>query len=216
MFTDKHLFVMLFILIFSGNVSMPHLMEPVQNGALSTKSFSVRSLPSNASINARNAISHPDIRNKTPEVPLASTKYKWWESQEINLGSSINIFDDNESVKKSKLDDNNKEKEKKSIFENFVDFFDLTLLTDPIFVNILFGLSLAACVETNFSLLLPIILRDMLKFEYNDIAKLMSFIGLSDTMFRFVAPFIGEWCHKPPRVMYMVSLLLVIFIRTSK
>ncbi|KAJ0179466.1 hypothetical protein K1T71_005178 [Dendrolimus kikuchii] len=196
------------------NVSMPHLNEPVQNGVVSTKSFSTKSLPSNASIHERNAVSHPDIRNKTLDMPLADTRYKWWESQEINLASSINIFDDSASIKKSKLEKNNKEKVKKSIFERFVEFFDLTLVTDPIFVNILFGLSIAACVETNFSLLLPIILRDMLQFESNEIAKLMSLIGLSDTMFRILAPFIGEWCHKPPRVMYMVSLLLIIFIRT--
>ncbi|PZC82528.1 hypothetical protein B5X24_HaOG210277 [Helicoverpa armigera] len=74
--------------------------------------------------------------------------------------------------------------------------------------------AVAACVETNFSLLLPIILKDMMKFETSDIAKLMSVIGFSDTLFRFVSPFIGEWCNKSPRIMYMVSLLMIIFTRS--
>lgn len=197
---------------------MSETENPISNGIHPAKSLSMRSLTSNSSLQARNAISHPDIRNKNTESLIAETRYKWWESQEINLGSSINIFNDTDVNKKVKEVEFVKEKEekKKSYTEQIIDFFDLTLLSDPIFVNILFGLSIAACVETNFSLLLPIILKDMMKFETSDIAKLMAVIGLSDTLFRLVAPFIGEWCHKPPRVMYMVSLLMVVFIRTSK
>lgn len=185
---------------------------------LPPKSLSMRSLTSNSSIQTRNAISHPDIRNKLPDVPLAESRYKWWESQEINLGSSINIFNESENLKNINLQEKEivKEKDKKSYMDHFIQFFDLTLLKDPIFVNIVFGLSIAACVETNFSLLLPIILKDMLKFETSDIAKIMSVIGFSDTLFRFVSPFIGEWCNKSPRVMYMVSLLMIIFTRSSK
>lgn len=176
----------------------------------------MRSLSSNASLETRNAISHPDVSKKPPESTLSESRYKWWESQEINLGSSINIFSEPNLDRKENVVVNEKGNENNSFLSKFVAFFDLTLLTDPIFVNILFGLSLAACVETNFSLLLPIILSDMMKFETEEIAKVMAVIGLSDTLFRFVSPFIGEWCNKPPRVMYLVSLLLIIFTRTSK
>lgn len=189
-----------------------------ENGGIPMKSFSMGSLNSNSSLQSRNAVSHPDVRPKQNETPLAQARYKWWESQEVNLGSSINIF--NEIIENKKHKDVNvlttEEKEKKGFLQNFVDFFDLTLLKDPIFVSILIGLSVAACVETNFSLLLPIILKDMLKFETSEIAQIMSIIGFSDTLFRLVAPFIGEWWNKSPRVMYMVSLTLVIIIRTSK
>lgn len=185
---------------------------------LPSKSLSMRSLTSSSSLQTRNAISHPDIRNKLPDAPLSESRYKWWESQEINLSSSINIFNETENSKAVIAHEKEvvKEKEHKGYLQHFVQFFDLTLLSDPIFVNIVFGLSVAACVETNFSLLLPIILKDMMKFETSDIAKLMSVIGFSDTLFRFVSPFIGEWCNKSPRVMYMVSLLMIIFTRTSK
>lgn len=171
-------------------------------------------------IQTRNAVSHPDISKNPPEPPLSESRYKWWESQEINLGSSINIFYEEDNIKQLKAKQNeiyiNEDEKPKNIWTRFIDFFDLTLLSDPIFVNIMFGLSMAACVEINFSLLLPIILKDMLKFETADIAKLMAVIGFSDTLFRFVSPFIGEWCHKPPRVMYLISLLMIIFIRSRK
>lgn len=185
------------------------------------KSASLASLVDETSIRERNAISHPDLRKQNPESQVSGV-YKWWKSQEINLGSSINIFNEtdvNIALKENETENvaQKKKKETKQTFlEKFVAFFDLTLLKDPIFVNILCGLSLASCVETNFSLLLPIILKDLMQFETADIATLMGVIGFSDTMFRFVAPFIGEWCHKPPRVMYLIALLLIIFTRTSE
>lgn len=194
----------------------PHIEESVENGVLPSKSLSMRSLTSNSSLQARNAISHPDIRNKQlPDAPLLESRYKWWESQEINLSSSINIFNETENMRHMNVQEKEivKEKEKKGYVDHFIQFFDLTLLSDPIFVNIIFGMSIAACVETNFSLLFPIILKDMMKFETADIAKLMSVIGFSDTLFRLVSPFIGEWCNKSPRVMYMLSLLMIIFTR---
>ncbi|XP_075972249.1 uncharacterized protein LOC142974039 [Anticarsia gemmatalis] len=198
-----------------GIHSLPQLEASIENGVLPTKSLSMRSLTSSSSAQTRNAISHPDIRARPPAVPLAEARYKWWESQEINLGSSINIFNETENVKVNTQEKRESIKEKnKTFLESIVAFFDLTLLTDPIFVNIIVGMSVAACVETNFSLLLPIILKDMMQFETSDIAKLMSLIGFSDTLFRLVSPFIGEWCNKSPRVMYMVSLLLIIFVRT--
>ncbi|XP_041973361.1 uncharacterized protein LOC121729039 [Aricia agestis] len=178
------------------------------------KSLSVGSLKSSNGIENRAAVSHPDVRKKTNDGLLEESKYKWWESQEINLGSSINIFKETKSVvkKNEAVPETNKEISK-SYLKRFIDFFDLTLLKDPIFVNILFGLSMASCVETNFSLLLPFILKDMLTFETSEIAKIMAVIGFSDTLFRLVSPFIGEWCHKPPRVMYLVSLVVIIFTR---
>ncbi|VVC91673.1 unnamed protein product [Leptidea sinapis] len=164
-------------------------------------------------IHNRNAVSHPDIRKNTPEPALVESRYKWWESQEINLGSSVNIFLEKDDFKDTE-DKSITRNEKKSYTQKVIKFFDLTLLRDPIFVNILVGLSFASCVETNFSLLLPIILKDMLKFETSEIAKVMAVIGFSDTLFRFVSPFIGEWCNKPPRVMYILSLVIIIFTRT--
>ncbi|XP_068628093.1 uncharacterized protein [Battus philenor] len=195
--------------------SLVKLNDLAEKDAHYPKSLSMRSLMSTTNIQTRNAVSHPDLSNKRPDPPLLESRCKWWESQEINLGSSINIFYEEDNIK-AKLEENHiKEKEEpKSISSKLIDFFDLTLLSDPIFINIMFGLSIAACVETNFSLLLPIILKDMLNFETSDIAKIMAVIGFSDTLFRFVSPFIGEWCHKPPRVMYLVSLVIIIIIRS--
>ncbi|XP_059061932.1 monocarboxylate transporter 9-like isoform X2 [Achroia grisella] len=200
-----------------SNTLLPQLEESIENSLPPPKSLSMRSLKSNTSLETRNAVSHPDISKNYTEPPLADSRYKWWESQEINLGSSVNIFNETKPdnrVNESNLKPIDEVEEPKTLFEKFVQFFDLTLLRDPVFVNILIGLSVAGCVETNFSLLLPIILKDMLEFSTGEIAKIMAVIGFTDTLFRFVSPFIGEWCNKPPRVMYIVGLLLIVFVRT--
>ncbi|XP_053600039.1 uncharacterized protein LOC128669312 isoform X2 [Plodia interpunctella] len=190
--------------------------ESVEIDLSPLKSISMRSLNSNASLQSRNAISHPDVRKKQHLEPsLSEAKYKWWESQEINLGSSINIFNEPKSeIKEKETAQPEKAKKEKTFLDKIIKIFDLTLLSDPIFVNILIGLSVASCVETNFSLLLPMILKDMMGFETFSIAQIMAVIGFSDTIFRFVSPFIGEWCNKPARVMYIIGLLLIIFTRT--
>lgn len=214
------MYKLIFIL---GILSLP---PPEEDKTLQKpKSLSMRSLGSRTSIEKRNAISHPDLSQKQIEMSGEISKYKWWEPQEFNLGSSINIFNEpegytndinlKESAKYNEISETDKN-EPKGLLKKFVDLFDLTLLTDPIFVNILVGLSLAGCVETNFSLLLPIILKDMLEFDTSQIAIIMSVIGFSDTIFRLASPFIGEWCHKPPRVMYLISLTLIILVRTCK
>lgn len=107
------------------------------------------------------------------------------------------------------------ENKKDSIGAKVVRFFDLGLLKDPIFVNIMLGISLAACAEINFALLTPFILND-LNFTTPQIAAVMSVIAFSDIIFRFLSPFISERCHKSERVMYIISLIFLICTRTSE
>lgn len=94
-----------------------------------------------------------------------------------------------------------------------VRFFDLDLLRDPVYVNIMLGLSFAVFAEMNFSLLTPFILADR-HFGTQDIAYLLSIIAVSDIVFRFLAPFIKKACKQPVRVMYIMGLVMLITTRT--
>lgn len=164
---------------------------------------------------------------------------------EINLGSSEDIFDEKtrslsrdavtrkvigarlaNSESRKLLSNGNPsatdqkdikktENKKDSFGAKVVRFFDLGLLKDPIFVNIMLGISLAACAEINFALLTPFILND-LNFTTPQIAAVMSVIAFSDIIFRFLSPFISERCHKSERVMYIISLIFLICTRTSE
>lgn len=101
------------------------------------------------------------------------------------------------------------------ITNKIVKIFDLDLLKDRIYVNIMLGLSLAIIAEINFSLLTPFILTD-LNYSTEQIASIMSLLAIADIIVRFISPFIGDYFSQPPRIMYMYSLLLLLLGRTSK
>ncbi|XP_077286913.1 uncharacterized protein LOC143911764 isoform X2 [Arctopsyche grandis] len=205
-------------------------LENTLNDDASSKSLDVNS---KQRLKHTKSKSNPDLVSaKSGESKL----YKWWKPvSEINLASSENIFkrdDSIENVTHMKVLENgsvgnlkressaflpNKvsEVEKKKTFSRkVVEFFDLDLLRDPVFVNIMLGISIAACAEINFSLLTPFILRD-LNFTTAEIAAVLSVIACADIVFRFISPFIGEWCRKSARVMYLMSLCMLIFTRTT-
>ncbi|KAJ3657855.1 hypothetical protein Zmor_009632 [Zophobas morio] len=107
---------------------------------------------------------------------------------------------------------------KKSTWKRFADrmvsFFDLDLLKDPVYVNIMMGLSLAVFAEINFSLLTAFILAEF-GLNTNQIATFMSVLGIADIVFRFLAPYIGDFVKLPSRQMYMVTLFLLMVSRFS-
>lgn len=76
-------------------------------------------------------------------------------------------------------------------------------------------MSMAVCAEINFSLFTPLILADF-DFDKNQVATVMSMIGLADIIFRFIAPFVGEFLQYSAKTMYLISLLMLITSRTSK
>jgi hypothetical protein len=112
------------------------------------------------------------------------------------------------------------EKEEKLTFwqrlgRGIVNFFDLGLLTDPLYVNLMLGMSLAICAEMNFGLLTPFILADR-GFDTDHIAIIMSVIAGLDIVFRFLAPFFSDYYKIQARDMYMIALIMLLSSRMCK
>lgn len=99
------------------------------------------------------------------------------------------------------------------ILQSVADMYDLDLLRDPIYVNLMLGMSIAIFAEANFTLLMPFILADM-NITTARIASALSILAATDLCSRGVAPFLGEWLRQPPRIMYLLSLCLLIISRT--
>jgi len=95
-----------------------------------------------------------------------------------------------------------------------VAFFDLGLLTDPLYVNLMLGMSLAICAELNFSLLTPFILADR-GFNNDHIAIIMSVIAGLDIVFRFLAPFFSDYYKIQARDMYIIALIMLLSSRIA-
>ncbi|KAI4463683.1 monocarboxylate transporter [Holotrichia oblita] len=99
-----------------------------------------------------------------------------------------------EKRKKEELE----EKKKFTFLEKLVMFFDLTLLKDYVYVNLMLGLTIANFVELNFSILTPFVLEEF-HFENFQIATFMSLLGATDVVCRFFIPFIADrmsWQNK--------------------
>lgn len=103
----------------------------------------------------------------------------------------------------------------KQFFLNLAHIFDLDLLKDPIYVNIMLGMSIAVFAELNFSVLTAFIL-DEFGLDNTQAATFMSVLGVVDIIFRFIAPYIGEYLNLPVRTMYILSLILLMLTRFCK
>lgn len=128
---------------------------------------------------------------------------------------SINTINSLKSITEEKNGSAEEEQQKKSLLSRMAEIFDLDLLKDPIFLNLMIGMSLAVYAEINFSLLTPFILSDY-HFETFQIASIMSTLATADIVFRFCAPFIANWLKFSPKLMYTISLGMLITSRTGK
>ncbi|KAB0798940.1 hypothetical protein PPYR_06820 [Photinus pyralis] len=101
----------------------------------------------------------------------------------------------------------------KEFFYTIAHIFDLSLLKDMSFLNLLMGLSAAAFAEQAFSVLTPFILAD-LHMNTQQIATFISVLSLTDLIFRFITPFIGNYFKVTSKMMCMVSFCLLTLSRS--
>ncbi|PNF41717.1 hypothetical protein B7P43_G03458 [Cryptotermes secundus] len=131
-----------------------------------------------------------------------------------------NLHDDKDSTKKEEESESESEEKKEEptlwqrLGRSIVAFFDLGLLKDPVYVNLMLGMSLAICAELNFSLLTPFILSDR-GFDTDHTAIIMSVIAGLDIVFRFLAPFFSDYYKIQARVMYIIALIMLLSSRTA-
>ncbi|XP_044255845.1 monocarboxylate transporter 13-like [Tribolium madens] len=91
--------------------------------------------------------------------------------------------------------------------------FDFDLLKDPVFDNIILGLSLVTFAEMSFTLLLPFILYDS-GLNMDQVAIFLSILGLADLVSRFASPCVGHWLKKSSRFMFATSIVIVTIVKT--
>lgn len=107
------------------------------------------------------------------------------------------------------------EKKQGNVTKKIVKLFDLDLLKDIRFLNLLMGISIAVFAEINFSLLTPLILND-LGYSTANIAGFMSTLGAADIIFRLCAPFIGERLGTTAQSICVASFIAAVIGRTGK
>lgn len=133
--------------------------------------------------------------------------------QNVEKDSLLEKEADNCSIKENNNDCGERNSTLCRILRRVADLYDFDLLRDPIYVNIMMGMSIAIFAEVNFSMLTPFILADM-GLSTAKIANIMSVIAIVDLVSRGAAPYLGEYLRLSARMMYMLSLFLLIISRS--
>lgn len=102
-----------------------------------------------------------------------------------------------------------------NVFQWFVRFFDLDLLRDNIYLNIMIGMAISIFAEINFAILTPFILSD-LSFNSDEISIILFVMAIADLISRFCSPFIADKLNLSIRVSYLISLVLLVLTRMCK
>ncbi|XP_033216543.1 uncharacterized protein LOC117172579 isoform X2 [Belonocnema kinseyi] len=93
----------------------------------------------------------------------------------------------------------------KRIGHSIVIFFDLDLLRDPIYVNLMLGITFANFTELNFALLTPFILGEY-GFTKLQVATFMSILGGVDVFTRIIIPFIATFIGWENRSFFLLGV----------
>ncbi|XP_055526240.1 uncharacterized protein LOC129718974 [Wyeomyia smithii] len=95
---------------------------------------------------------------------------------------------------------------KLTFLQKIAIFFDLDLLQDLVYVNIMVGITLANFAELNFSVLTPFVLGDF-GLDKQQIAMAMSLLGAMDICCRFLIPFIAGKIGWDNRTFFLFGVL---------
>uniref|UniRef100_T1PBP6 Major Facilitator Superfamily protein n=1 Tax=Musca domestica TaxID=7370 RepID=T1PBP6_MUSDO len=134
--------------------------------------------------------------------------------------NKIHAFDDistKEDRKDLDQDKNSEDSElsasEMSFLQKVVAFFDLGLLRDFTFVNLVVGLTIINFGELNFSILTPFILNDF-GLEISQITLSTSVLGGMDLATRFLMPFLTEKVAWDNRVFFLIGVVGIALGRT--
>ncbi|XP_017064898.1 uncharacterized protein LOC108103778 isoform X2 [Drosophila eugracilis] len=100
-----------------------------------------------------------------------------------------------------------------SFLAKVVTFFDLDLLRDFTFVNLVAGLTIINFGELNFSILTPFILADF-GFDIPQATLAISLLGSMDIIMRFLVPFLTEKIPWDNRVFFLIGVVGIALGRT--
>lgn len=104
---------------------------------------------------------------------------------------------------------------KESLWKKIVEFMDLDLLKDPIYLNLVFGLSIFYVAEQNFKMVTPFFFRSI-GYDNKDIALFLSVQALTDILARLILPPICDRLTISKRTLFMAGISLLAVARSSK
>lgn len=114
-----------------------------------------------------------------------------------------------------KHDDDDEEIQNSTLWHKIMIFFDLDLLKDLTYVNLMLGVALGTFVEHNFSQLTPFILDDW-QLDKQQIATAMSLLAGMDVIMRLLIPFIADKIDLGDDTFFLIGILSMSIGRIGK
>ncbi|XP_025831358.1 monocarboxylate transporter 9-like [Agrilus planipennis] len=105
-----------------------------------------------------------------------------------------------------------KEKKKTSIWQKVHSFMDFDILHDPVYVNLVIGLSLFYSSEGNFKTVIPFFFRN-LGYDTKGVALFLSVQSFTDICARLILPSVLDRFNFTKRQLFWVGLLLLALSR---
>lgn len=107
--------------------------------------------------------------------------------------------------KQAEEDEESFDGENFTFLQKLIIFFDLNLLKDFSYLNIMIGITLANFAELNFSILTPFVLSDF-GLEKSQIALCMSLLGVADIVCRFLVPLVANKSSLQNRTFFLIGV----------
>lgn len=99
-------------------------------------------------------------------------------------------------------------RKKETLWTKIVNFMDLDLLKDPIYLNLVFGLSIFYVAEQNFKMVTPFFF-DSIGYNKTKTALFLSVQAITDILARLILPPICDRVNVRKRTLFMVGIFLV-------
>ncbi|XP_015114503.1 monocarboxylate transporter 12 [Diachasma alloeum] len=94
-------------------------------------------------------------------------------------------------------------------FKVFTDLFDIDLLRNYSYLNVIFGLSLFNIAESNFKLMTPFFLRKQVGMTEGEVAFCLSLMAFTDIVARLILPVIYDRLGFKKRRLFWINALFV-------
>lgn len=101
-----------------------------------------------------------------------------------------------------------KEKQQKTFWQKVVEFMDFDLLKDPIYLNLVFGLSVFYVAEQNFKMVMPFFFQSI-GYTKRDIAWFLSVQAFTDVLARLILPPICDRLDVSKRTLFMSGIFFL-------
>lgn len=107
-----------------------------------------------------------------------------------------------------------KQKPKNSVWQRIVVFMDFDLLKDPVYLNLVFGLSIFYVAEQNFKMVTPFFFQDI-GYDKSDVALFLSVQALTDILARLILPPICDRLTTSKRALFMTGIFVLGICRSG-